>query len=173
MPRHPRQKTEGMLKTTPISYFFDSGLRFACQRCGVCCTGTPGVIRVSTGEIETIAAFLEITPERFTRDYLIDLEGGWSIGEHTDGRCRFYADGCRIYPVRPRQCRSYPFWFNILRSERSWQREGRQCAGIGRGRFYSREEILDLVARDMDSRLMSGGVENEYPIINKDYPMSM
>lgn len=156
-----------MPEAVPISYFFDAGLHFTCQQCRVCCTGTPGIVRVATAEIEAIAAFLKMTPQRLTEDYLVDLNGVSSIAEHADGRCRFYADGCRIYPVRPRQCRTYPFWLSILRSERNWRREGRQCAGIGQGRIYSREEILDLVARDMDGRTAGGAaVNNGRPVVS-------
>ncbi len=40
------------------SYFFDAGIRFECRRCGACCTGDPGVVRVNEQEIAEIAAYL-------------------------------------------------------------------------------------------------------------------
>jgi len=130
-------------------YFFDYGLRFACRRCGTCCTGAPGIIRVSAAEMDRIAAFLDIPDRQFRRDFVVPGQTGPSIGEHTDGRCLFYAQGCRIYPVRPLQCRGYPFWFNILRAENRWLREAQQCPGIGRGRLYTRDEIMLRVTQDM------------------------
>lgn len=125
--------------------FFDDGIRFSCQRCGVCCTGAPGVVRVGPEEAEAIAAFLEIPVARFADTYLRPMVGGFSLIEDDDGRCVFYRDGCRIYPVRPRQCITYPFWFSALRSEARWQQVTRQCPGIGRGRLFTREEILRIV----------------------------
>ncbi len=85
---------------------------------------------------------------RIAKRFLFNTGTFRSIREHADGCCVFYADGCLIYPVRPLQCRIYPFWFNILRSEKKWRQEEKQCAGIGKGRLYTREEILELVARD-------------------------
>ena len=130
-------------------YFFDSGLRFACRRCGTCCTGAPGIIRVSAAEIDQIAGYLDIPRQQLQRDFVVQSQTGPSIGEHADGRCLFYAQGCRIYPVRPGQCREYPFWFNILRAENRWVREAQRCPGIGQGRLYTRDEIMQRVAQDM------------------------
>ena len=137
---------------SPVSarpYFFDSGLRFACRRCGACCTGAPGTIRVSAAEIDRIAGYLDIPRQQFRKDYVVQSQTGPSIGEHGDGRCLFYAQGCRIYPVRPRQCRGYPFWFNILRAENRWVREAQRCPGIGQGRLCTRTEIMLRVSQDM------------------------
>jgi len=138
-----------MASLSSSSYFFDSGLQFTCRQCGTCCTGAPGIIRVSADEIDRIVAYLDIPHQQFRRDYLVKWRGALSIGECADGRCRFYDQGCRIYPVRPRQCRAYPFWFEILRAESRWAREAQHCPGIGQGRLYPRAEILKRVTRDM------------------------
>ena len=130
-------------------YFFDRGLRFECQRCGACCVGEPGTIFVSPFESEVIAAHLEMTPAAFTDTYLYPYKTGYSIKEDAVGRCRFFADGCSIYPVRPHQCRTFPFWFSNLRSERRWRRIGRQCPGIGQGRRFTRGQILSIARSTM------------------------
>ncbi|MBI9086255.1 MAG: YkgJ family cysteine cluster protein [Desulfobacterales bacterium] len=127
------------------SYFFDAGIRFQCQQCGACCTGAPGVVRVSPAEAEAMAAFLNMSVQHFMETAVREIKGGMSLGEKDDGRCIFYEEGCRVYPVRPAQCRTYPFWFSVLRSEDRWQQVVRQCPGIGRGRLFSREEILQIV----------------------------
>jgi Fe-S-cluster containining protein len=51
---------------------------------------------------------------------------------------------CRIYPVRPNQCRTWPFWASKLTSARTWNEAARKCPGINRGRLYSCEEIERL-----------------------------
>jgi uncharacterized protein len=128
------------------TYFFDDGIHFTCRQCGACCTGAPGVIRVSDMEIEAMAAFLNLPIDRFMATAVRPVDHGFSLCEHeADGSCVFYEDGCMVYPVRPRQCRTYPFWFSVLRSEDRWRQVARQCPGIGRGRRYSREEILQIV----------------------------
>lgn len=130
-------------------YFFDKGLRFTCQRCGKCCTGEPGTVLVSSSELVQIATFLGMSNAAFKREFLYPYKGQYSIKEDDQGNCLFFAQGCQIYPVRPQQCRSYPFWFKLLRSETRWEQEARQCPGIGQGKLYSKEEILELVAESV------------------------
>ncbi len=133
----------------PRSYFFDRGLRFACQQCGTCCTGAPGTIFVSADEVCTIAAHLKVAEPVFIETYLYPFKSSYSIGEDTEGQCLFYDNGCRIYPVRPLQCRTFPFWFSNLRSQRAWQQVAVQCPGIGKGPVYTKEEIMALARSTM------------------------
>jgi hypothetical protein len=128
------------------AYFFDDGLRFECQRCGDCCTGASGTIYVAEDEIAPIAAALNVTPSELIRRWCYPFRDSFSLREQEDGRCCLYDQGCTIYPVRPRQCSTWPFWFDIMRSETRWQKAGRSCPGIGRGRLHSREEILCRIA---------------------------
>ena len=55
-------------------------------------------------------------------------------------------DRCVVHAVKPRQCKTYPFWPEILESEQTWKAEGKECPGIGIGRHYGGEEIEELVA---------------------------
>lgn len=128
-------------------YFFDQGLTFACQRCGACCTGAPGTIYVAVDEVAIIADHLKLSSAEFIRTCLYPYKDSFSIREKANGDCLFFEQGCRIYPVRPFQCRSFPFWFSNLRSESRWERIGRQCPGIGRGRHYSRAEIIRMARK--------------------------
>jgi Fe-S-cluster containining protein len=123
-------------------YFFDAGLDFTCRQCGACCTGEPGTVYVSADEIRTIAAFIGIPAEAFMDQWLFAFKDSYSIQEEPNGNCPFFKDKCTIYPVRPLQCRTYPFWFANLRSEGCWARTTARCPGIGSGRHYSRDEIL-------------------------------
>jgi Fe-S-cluster containining protein len=127
------------------SYFFDGGIRFQCQQCGACCTGEPGTIYVTREEIVSLAAHLRLTVEKFIQRYLYPFKDSYSIGEHADGRCLFFDNGCTVYPLRPLQCRTFPFWFSNLRSQDRWRDIRSKCPGIGRGRLYRRDELLSVV----------------------------
>lgn len=131
------------------SYFFDQGIRFACIKCGACCVGDPGTIYVSPSEIETMAAGLGQSVEAFTGQYLYPYKDSHSIKEDERGRCLFFENGCTVYNIRPLQCRTFPFWFCNMRSQRTWRHIQSQCPGIGYGRLYSRREILALIAQSM------------------------
>jgi Fe-S-cluster containining protein len=138
--------TADALKWAPQRYFFDQGLRFGCIRCGHCCTGDPGIVYVSPDELAPLAAHLQIPIEATIERYLSPWRDGHTVREAVGGNCLFFHQGCSIYPVRPSQCRTWPFWINNLRSRPSWERVARDCPGIGRGRHYTREEILRLLA---------------------------
>jgi Fe-S-cluster containining protein len=128
-------------------YFFDGGLRFECTQCGQCCTGSPGAVRVSEVELDALAKLRGVPREEFVRDFVRTIPGiGPSLIERADGSCIFFADGkCSVYPARPAQCRTYPFWLKNLRSEEAWHRAARACPGIGTGPYRDREEILRTV----------------------------
>ena len=134
-------------------YFFDQGIRFKCRRCGICCTGAPGTIYVSAEEIRIIANHLGLSKAQLHVRYLYPFKDSFSIREDEQGNCLFFEGisnhGCAIYPVRPLQCRSFPFWFSNMRSERRWQEIASQCPGIGEGRVYGRDEILSIVQLTM------------------------
>ena len=142
-------------------YFFDEGIRFECLRCGGCCTGEPGIVYAERMELEQIAMYLdvpfEVIEERFTNTFL----NGYTIREVDDGRCIFYENGCVIYPVRPLQCSTFPFWFQNMRSVRAWKETCQRCPGIGRGRLFSKEEILERVAESYPVfiKVMEGSIK--------------
>ena len=48
---------------------------------------------------------------------------------------------CAIYPVRPNQFRTWPFWTENLTNPDAWNEAARRCPGINRGRHFSFEEI--------------------------------
>lgn len=115
-----------------------SGLRrrFACTGCGQCCTGRGSyVIEVSRAEQRRIQRFLGITWDWLRRRYVFHFDDETeSVRMHPNGDCVFL-DGdrrCRIYSVRPKQCRTYPFWPELATHE-AWREEARRCEGIGSG----------------------------------------
>ncbi|MBF0119218.1 MAG: YkgJ family cysteine cluster protein [Desulfobacterales bacterium] len=130
-----------------ISYFFDNGIYFKCNLCGLCCTGEPGIIYVSKNEIIQIALFQKMKISYFIKKYLYPYKDSYSIKEDKKGSCLFFSSqkGCLIYPVRPIQCNTFPFWLENLRSLKNWQNISKRCPGIGYGDFYSKEKIIEIV----------------------------
>lgn len=131
------------------AYFFDEGICFECTQCGGCCLGAPGIVRVTGHELGAIAENLGVTIKHLLDEGLAENYGeAYRLHENPhDGRCVFFEDnGCRIYAMRPQQCRTWPFWFNNLRSEARWHDAIKECPGIGRGRLYTKAEILALLS---------------------------
>ncbi|MEQ8765656.1 MAG: YkgJ family cysteine cluster protein [Planctomycetota bacterium] len=115
--------------------WWGEGLAFECTRCGHCCTGAPGFVWVDTKEIRKLAARVGTDPETFGRRYLRRVGDRISLIERTNGDCIFYRDGegCTVYEDRPLQCRTYPYWPEVVRSRADWESEGRRCPGIDKG----------------------------------------
>jgi Fe-S-cluster containining protein len=129
--------------------WYGDGLRFSCTRCGACCTGAPGYVWVNPDEIRQIAEFRGETIEQVRKNYVRLVGMGLSLTELPNGDCVFYdrgGRGCTIYPVRPRQCRSWPFWDSNLRTAEAWEETCQICPGAGRGEFVPREEVERRVA---------------------------
>ena len=106
----------------------------ACEACeGNCCTGESGNIFVSQKEIESISTHLELSITEFKEQYLVKRGYKFSIIEHkveNSHDCIFFdrkIKGCGIYPVRPSQCRSFPFWPYFKNNEEELRTE---CPGI-------------------------------------------
>ena len=126
--------------------WYGEGLRFECTRCGGCCRGDPGYVWVNEMEIASIARALKLAPAEFARTYLRKVMGAVSLLELANGDCIFWSpEGCRIYEVRPMQCRTFPFWHEYVSSPKGWAGAGRRCPGVNRGRLYLPAEIDHLV----------------------------
>lgn len=117
--------------------------RFECTGCGNCCTGNPKHYWVETtrAELKRIAQHLGITLAWLRRRYVMREDGAEGLSMR-GGRCVFLeGNRCRIYAVRPTQCRTYPLWPELLTSRTAWQSEARRCEGIGRGAVIPVEKI--------------------------------
>jgi len=136
------------LNKTP---WYIAGLHFECMQCGRCCAGpTEGYIWVTKPEIELIANYLKMTTGEVRRKFLRRVRLRTTIIEHRVTKdCIFLQESggqrkCMIYPVRPGQCRMWPFWPSKLANAAAWNETAQKCPGINRGRLYSYEEIEEI-----------------------------
>jgi len=123
--------------------WYQDGLRFRCTRCGHCCTGAPGYVWVNEEETAAIAEFRNEPLPQVIGLYTRPVQRGRSLREKANGECVFYdrKRGCTIYSVRPRQCRTWPFWESNLDTPETWRRTCDVCPGSGHGELISADEI--------------------------------
>jgi Fe-S-cluster containining protein len=131
--------------------WYVGGLHFECTECGDCCAGPDeGYIWITKPEIERLAKHLNMTVDDLRKKYLARIGNRSSIIEEAQTKdCIFLTGsggkrGCAVYPVRPNQCRTWPFWSHNLTSPDDWNMTGIRCPGINRGRLYTFEEIENL-----------------------------
>lgn len=127
--------------------WYQSGLQFTCTQCGHCCTGDPGFVWVDDDEIQKLAKFRGEPLREFGPLYTRSARGKVTLREKANGDCIFFDSvrGCTVYPVRPKQCRTWPFWESNLSSPEEWERIEGQCPGSGHGELIPVEEILRRV----------------------------
>jgi len=136
------------------NYWYIAGLHFQCRRCGRCCSGPgEGYIWVTKPEMQFIADYLNITIEELSRRYLKRIGFRTTIIEEPNTRNCIFLDKsteqnkCIIYPVRPSQCRNWPFWPENLRSPADWNKAAQKCPGVNRGKKYTFEQIEKIKKR--------------------------
>lgn len=157
-------------KTSDDAPWYAEGLNFTCSQCGNCCTGGPGYVWISKGEIALLAEHLKITPEEVVETYCRKIDGKFSLKERRTPAglydCIFLKEmkvpigagrrgvsegneqvvhtirACSVYPVRPLQCRTWPFWPENLSSRRAWNHAAKKCHGMNApGRTFSINQI--------------------------------
>lgn len=127
--------------------WYRDGLRFACSRCGNCCSGKGSVVIVTDREVEALARVAGCTVEEFRALHTRTSHDDTVLVDRESGECEWLsrapdgATSCRVQAAKPDQCRAYPFWPRVLASRAAWEAEGARCRGIGAGDPIPAEEI--------------------------------
>lgn len=128
--------------------WYKNGLQFNCTECGKCCQGFPGYVWLSKEETEAIASYLNLDIQDFIQQYTTKESKGISLKEleNDNYKCIFLkGNHCSIYPHRPKQCRTFPWWPQNLQSRENWEKLHSYCEGINspEGQLFSCENIQD------------------------------
>ena len=141
-------------KTPTVKHkpWYEKGLRFECTTCGACCRshGDYAHLYMVEEEVLGIAQHLGLDPQTFRERYCAE-EDGWTVLQEGHEVCPFLGEDnrCQVYPVRPMQCRSWPFWEENLASREVWEGDVKAtCPGIGQGQRFTREEVEDIARRN-------------------------
>ncbi|MBD3334836.1 MAG: hypothetical protein GF355_04920 [Candidatus Eisenbacteria bacterium] len=146
--------------------WYRDGLQFSCTRCGQCCRDRedPTFVFLEEDDILRLAECLGVSGRRIIQGYTELTDDGYVL-KRRNGACIFYDEsiGCRIYPARPMQCRTWPFWPWNLRKEH-WKEAAEFCPGCNQGKHHTRKQI-ESTARTMLGRRGEGSLwPGEIPI---------
>lgn len=134
--------------------WWHDGVRFKCQGSGKCCVsrGEYGYVYMTKEDRIRMAKALGMTTSAFTRQYCQKQDGIYHLIDGPDGMCSFLDDHkCSIYEGRPTQCRTWPFWPEVMNAK-VWQEEvATFCPGVGKGRIWQKDEIASLLKEQDDS----------------------
>ncbi|MCK9523683.1 MAG: YkgJ family cysteine cluster protein [Proteobacteria bacterium] len=133
--------------------FFDNGICFACTGCAECCRthGEYAYVYLSAVDVDRISQYLGMSRLDFLNAHCITTPYGDTHFSMLEDACNFLGpDGrCRIYPVRPKQCSTWPFWTENLHPVVWREQIASFCPGIGQGPRFSKSEIL-AIAQERD-----------------------
>ena len=132
--------------------WYGDGLDFSCTQCGDCCTGDPGYVWVTKEEIRRIAEQLGRPDGKLTAEEVRRVGFRRSLTEHPNGDCFFLEQVgdkriCKVYPVRPVQCRTWPFWDLNLFNRKAWDEAAKGCPGMNHGTCHTVEDIRRELGR--------------------------
>jgi len=113
--------------------WYAQGVKFKCTGCGKCCTWK-GNVFIDDEDIQKMSSFLHLTENEFTKKYVrFDKdERKFKLDADKNGDCFFFTKDkkCSIYTVKPKQCSTFPFWPDVLRSKDSWDGYAKFCEGM-------------------------------------------
>jgi uncharacterized protein len=138
------EKTSIKLKITKDEWW-QQGVRFECQGSGKCCTshGEYGFVFLTLDDRKRFAKFLKISTTTFTKKYCDKTDETWHLKEDPKNPDCMYLKNkrCTVYEARPEQCRTWPFWPEVMKAK-SWKTDVVSfCPGIGKGKVHSGNEI--------------------------------
>ena len=118
--------------------------RFQCQKGCVNCCNVEGYVYITEGDLVRIAAFLKMTPADFEDKYVYRTAHLLRLRKPRNAQCLFLKEGgCGIHPVNPVQCRTFPYWPEIVENAGEWEKTGERCPGIGKGALVQIGEAME------------------------------
>jgi Fe-S-cluster containining protein len=131
--------------------FYADGLKFSCKRCSSCCRYDQGFVFLTEKDLKKLSFALKTDENSVINSYcrwVTDRKGDevLSLKEKSNKDCILWDEGCIVYPERPVQCASFPFWDYIIASKQGWEIAAGSCPGMNSGELHTRSEIEKISA---------------------------
>jgi Fe-S-cluster containining protein len=134
----------------------ERGLRFECTQCGKCCwtRGAYAHVYLDKDDELRLAERLGVPLADFRERFTFRDENGFVELDFVGGRCILLdaeTNLCTVYESRPTQCRTFPFWPELIRRG-AWTSEAKSiCEGVGNGRVVPKDEVAERLAAQKKS----------------------
>lgn len=120
-------------------------LRFTCQPgCTACCDQS-GFVYLTEDDLTRAAKFTKMTRNAFEKRYIYRTRYLLRFRKPREKQCPFLLEnGCSIHPAKPTQCRTFPFWPELVEDREEWICTGRYCPGIGKGELIQIGSAMEI-----------------------------
>jgi len=106
-----------------------------------------GWVYLTEADLKRAAAWLGLNAREFEQRYVYRTRHLLRLRKPRHTQCPFLTgDGCAIHPAKPTQCRTFPFWPELISSAKAWRTLARLCPGVGQGElapFAAVQRIAD------------------------------
>ncbi len=127
-----------------------TALQFECQPGCVQCCDRNGFVYITEDDLRRISAFLGMTEAAFEAKFVYRTARQLRLRKPRHSQCHFLhknAGGggrCTIHPVKPVQCRTYPYWPELIEYRDVWNHEAKKCPGINKGPLIQIGQALEI-----------------------------
>ena len=124
------------------------GVRFTCQPGCINCCNMQGFVYLTESDLKRAAKFVGMTPRAFEKKYVYRTLFEMRFRKPRDKQCPFLLEhGCSIHPAKPTQCKTFPFWPELIEKPAEWRRTARYCPGIGKGPLIQIGTALEMAEK--------------------------
>ena len=97
--------------------------------------GTAGLLATDPKKV-VVSTAIRMAPDRYV--YRTKNLRRLRVPKHA--QCEFLeGGGCRVHAAKPMQCRSFPYWPELIDDRKAWHKTGSWCPGIGKGELVNIE----------------------------------
>jgi Fe-S-cluster containining protein len=127
------------------AWWAKEGIRFQCQGSSQCCLsrGEYGFVYLTKEDRQRFADYFKEPLAAWTKKNCDRTQGFWHLKEDRQREECMYLKGkaCSVYEARPTQCRTWPFWPEVMNAK-TWNKEVKSfCPGVGKGALVPPAEI--------------------------------
>jgi Fe-S-cluster containining protein len=123
--------------------WWEKGVKFECQGSGKCCVsrGEYGYVYLTLEDRQNLAKHFKLSTREFSKKYCKKEDDLWVLKDFTKSCVFLEGKSCAVYAARPMQCRTWPFWPELMNA-RAWNKEVKgYCPGVGKGKVWEKAEI--------------------------------
>jgi len=93
-----------------------------------------GLVYLNEDDLKKAAKFVGMSARKFEAKYVYRTRHQMRFRKPREKQCPFLEEGgCSIHPAKPTQCRTFPFWPELVEKRAAWNKTAKYCPGIGKG----------------------------------------